>query len=359
MRFRIYGDWIITLCILMLTVFGLFFLYSASDGNTETVIKQLAFIILGFILFFLIAQLDPENFRRLAYFSLAASFLLMLITALFGPEINGAQRWIRIAGLSFQSSELFKISLPLTMATFLQFKKLPISMKDTFFCLFIIGMSALTVVIQPDLGTSLLVALSGLFVLFLAGLSWSFIGVTCGLLIIASPFIWNNLLRPFQKERILTLFNPESDPFGSGWNIIQSRIAIGSGGISGKGYGEGSQTHFNFLPETETDFIFAVAAEEFGFIGVLIILSLFLILSLRTLYFALNARDRFCRLVVGGLLLTFLFNLLVNISMVIGLIPVVGMPLPFLSKGGSSMITLFILFGIIMSIGTHKTLMQR
>ncbi|NCX77342.1 MAG: rod shape-determining protein RodA [Proteobacteria bacterium] len=336
MKFRIYGDWIITLCILMLTIFGLFFLYSASDGNTDTVIKQLAFIILGFILFFLIAQLDPENFRRLAYFSLAASFLLMLITALFGPE-----------------------SLPLTMATFLQFKKLPISMKDTFFCLFIIGISALTVVIQPDLGTSLLVALSGLFVLFLAGLSWSFIGVTCGLLIIASPFIWNNLLRPFQKERILTLFNPESDPFGSGWNIIQSRIAIGSGGISGKGYGEGSQTHFNFLPETETDFIFAVAAEEFGFIGVLIILSLFLILSLRTLYFALNARDRFCRLVVGGLLLTFLFNLLVNISMVIGLIPVVGMPLPFLSKGGSSMITLFILFGIIMSIGTHKTLMQR
>ncbi|MEK9650133.1 MAG: rod shape-determining protein RodA [Gammaproteobacteria bacterium] len=359
MKLRIYADWIITLCILMLSVFGLFFLFSASDGNIDAVLKQLAYIILGFILFFIIAQFDPENFRRLAYLLLGASFLLMVITAIFGPEINGAQRWIRLAGFSFQSSELFKISLPLTMATFLQFKKLPISMRDTFVCLFVIGISALTVAIQPDLGTSLLVALSGLFVLFLAGLSWPFIGITFGILVISSPFIWNNLLRPFQKERILTLFNPESDPFGSGWNIIQSRIAIGSGGISGKGYGEGSQTHFNFLPETETDFIFAVIAEEFGFIGVLVILSLFLILSLRTLYFGLNARDRFCRLVVGGFLLTFLFNLLVNISMVIGLIPVVGMPLPFLSKGGSSMITLFILFGIIMSIGTHKTLMQR
>jgi rod shape determining protein RodA len=359
MNIKLYGDWIIASCILMLTIFGLFFLYSASEGSFDIVLKQAVFVIIGFALFFSLAQIDPEHFRRLAYILLAGSFILMLITALFGPEINGAQRWIRVLGISFQSSELFKVSLPLSMATYLQYKKLPISMKDTFFCLFIIGISALTVAIQPDLGTSLLVALSGLFVLFLAGLSWSFIGITFGILIIASPFIWNNLLRPFQKERILTLFNPESDPFGSGWNIIQSRIAIGSGGISGKGYGEGSQTHFNFLPETQTDFIFAVAAEEFGFIGVVVILSLFLILSLRTLYFALNARDRFCRLVVGGLLLTFLFNLLVNISMVIGLIPVVGMPLPFISKGGSSMITLFILFGIIMSIGSHKTLMQR
>ena len=207
---------------------------------------------------------------------------------------------------------------------------------------------------QPDLGTGLIVALSGLSVLFLSGLSWSFIGGAFVLLVISSPLIWNVLLEPFQRQRIATLFNPESDPFGAGWNIMQSKIAIGSGGIFGKGFGNGSQTQLNFLPETKTDFIFSVIGEEFGFIGVLLLLSIYFFILMRCLYLALTARDRFCRLVIGGLSLTFAANLIINLCMVVGLLPVVGMPLPFISKGGSSLMSLFFAFGIITSMATHK-----
>ena len=173
-------------------------------------------------------------------------------------------------------------------------------------------------------------------------------------LVISSPFIWNILLAPFQRQRIATFFNPEADPFGASWNIIQSKVAIGSGGFFGKGFGEGSQTQLNFLPETETDFIFSVIGEEFGFLGVLLLLSIYLFILLRCFYLALTARDRFCRLVIGGLSLTFAANLIINLCMVVGLLPVVGMPLPFISKGGSSLISLFLAFGIIISMGTHK-----
>ena len=218
----------------------------------------------------------------------------------------------------------------------------------TIFCCFFL------VFRQPDLGTALIIACSGLFVLFLSGLSWSFMGGSFILLIMSSPFIWNILLQPFQRQRIATFFNPESDPFGASWNIIQSKVAIGSGGLLGKGFGEGSQTQLNFLPETETDFIFSVIGEEFGFLGVLLLLSIYLFLLLRCFYLALSARDRFCRLVIGGLSLTFAANLIINLCMVVGLLPVVGMPLPFISKGGSSLMSLFLAFGIIVSMGTHK-----
>ena len=190
--------------------------------------------------------------------------------------------------------------------------------------------------------------------LFLSGLSWGFMGGSFVLLILSSPFIWNILLQPFQRQRIATFFNQDIDPFGASWNIIQSKVAIGSGGFFGKGFREGSQTQLNFLPETETDFIFSVIGEEFGFIGVLLLLSIYLFILLRCFYLALNARDRFCRLVIGGLTLTFAANLIINLCMVVGLLPVVGMPLPFISKGGSSLISLFFGFGIIISMSTHK-----
>ena len=213
--------------------------------------------------------------------------------------------------------------------------------------------------IQPDLGTSLVILIAGLYVLFLAGLSWRFIGVSFGIFILSLPFIWNNFLEPFQRQRILTLLDPTADPFGSGWNITQSKIAIGSGGIQGKGYQMGSQAHLDFLPETETDFIFSVIAEEFGFIGVCILLSIFFFILLRCLYLALNARDRFCRLTIGGLSLIFLSTIFINLAMVIGIIPVVGMPLPFISKGGSSLLSFYLAFGIVISMATHKKLMQK
>lgn len=351
---KIYFDPYLFFSIFLISILGLFFLFSASNGNFEMVFKQSAYIALGLIIMMLISQPDPDLFRRTSGLFLIFALILMGITYMFGPEINGAQRWVRVGPFSFQSSELLKLALPIFLANFLFDKKLPIQSKEIIITLLIIFCAFFIVARQPDLGTGLIVALSGLFVLFLSGLSWSFIGGSFVLLIISSPFVWNILLQPFQRQRIATFFNPESDPFGASWNIIQSKIAIGSGGLFGKGFGEGSQTQLNFLPETETDFIFSVIGEEFGFVGVLLLLSIYLFILLRCFYLALSARDRFCRLVIGGISLTFAANLIINLCMVVGLLPVVGMPLPFISKGGSSLISLFFAFGIIMSMGTHK-----
>ncbi|MDB9813554.1 rod shape-determining protein RodA [Gammaproteobacteria bacterium] len=351
---KIYFDPYLFFSLFTLSVFGLFFLYSASNADISIVLKQSVYIILGFVLMILVSQADPDLFRRTSLMFMILSLLLLGITFLFGPEINGAQRWVRIGSFSFQSSELLKLALPIFLANFLFDKRLPIQSREIVITLVIICISFLLVARQPDLGTAVIVALSGLFVLFLSGLSWSFIGGAFITLIICSPLIWNVLLEPFQQQRVATFFNPGSDPFGAGWNIIQSKIAIGSGGIFGKGFGEGSQTQLNFLPETKTDFIFSVIGEEFGFLGVMLLLCLYFFILTRCLYLALNARDRFCRLVIGGLTLTFAANLIINLCMVVGLLPVVGMPLPFISKGGSSLISLFFAFGIITSMGTHK-----
>ena len=356
---KIYFDPYLFFSLFTLSVFGLFFLYSASNADIPIVLKQSVYIILGFVLMILVSQADPDLFRRTSLMFMILSLLLLGITFLFGPEINGAKRWVRIGSFSFQSSELLKLALPIFLANFLFDKRLPIQPREIVITLVIICISFFLVARQPDLGTAVIVALSGLFVLFLSGLSWSFIGGSFIALIICSPLIWNVLLQPFQQQRIATLFNPGSDPFGAGWNITQSKIAIGSGGIFGKGYGEGSQTQLNFLPETKTDFIFSVIGEEFGFIGVVILLSIYFFILMRCLYLALNARDRFCRLVIGGLTLTFAANLIINLSMVVGLLPVVGMPLPFISRGGSSLISLFFAFGIITSMGTHKKLLPQ
>ena len=351
---KIYFDPYLFFSLFTLSVFGLFFLYSASNADIPIVLKQSVYIILGFVLMILVSQADPDLFRRTSLMFMILSLLLLGITFLFGPEINGAQRWVRIGSFSFQSSELLKLALPIFLANFLFDKRLPIQPREIVITLVIICISFFLVARQPDLGTAVIVALSGLFVLFLSGLSWSFIGGAFITLIICSPLIWNVLLEPFQQQRVATFFNPGSDPFGAGWNIIQSKIAIGSGGIFGKGFGEGSQTQLNFLPETKTDFIFSVIGEEFGFLGVMLLLCLYFFILTRCLYLALNARDRFCRLVIGGLTLTFAANLIINLCMVVGLLPVVGMPLPFISKGGSSLISLFFAFGIITSMGTHK-----
>lgn len=351
---KIYFDPYLFFSLFTLSVFGLFFLYSASNADIPIVLKQSVYIILGFVLMILVSQADPDLFRRTSLMFMILSLLLLGITFLFGPEINGAKRWVRIGSFSFQSSELLKLALPIFLANFLFDKRLPIQPREIVITLVIICISFFLVARQPDLGTAVIVALSGLFVLFLSGLSWSFIGGAFITLIICSPLIWNVLLEPFQQQRVATFFNPGSDPFGAGWNIIQSKIAIGSGGIFGKGFGEGSQTQLNFLPETKTDFIFSVIGEEFGFFGVLLLLSVYLFILMRCFYLALNARDRFCRLVIGGISLTFAANLIISLCMVVGLLPVVGMPLPFISKGGSALLSLFLAFGIITSMGTHK-----
>ena len=356
---RIYFDQYLFISITLLSIMGLVFLYSASQGSTETIIKQSLFVVFGLILMFMLSQPDPDFYKNNALFFLILSIILIFLTMLFGKEVNGAKRWLDLGFFTLQSSEIIKIALPVFLAAYLYDKPLPINLFQTFITLVLIFTIVNFVRVQPDLGTSLVILVAGLYILFLAGLSWRFIGVSFGIFILSLPFIWNNFLEPFQRQRILTLLDPSADPYGSGWNITQSKIAIGSGGLEGKGYQMGSQAHLDFLPETETDFIFSVIAEEFGFIGVCILVSLFIFILLRCLYLALNARDRFCRLTIGGLSLLFISTVFINLAMVVGIIPVVGMPLPFISKGGSSLLSFYIAFGIIISMATHKKLMQR
>ena len=358
-RNKIYFDQYLFISITLLSIMGLVFLYSASQGNIETTIKQSVFVIFGLVLMFLVSQPDPDFFKNNSLFFLICSMILIFLTLIFGKEVNGAKRWLDLGFFTLQTSEIIKITLPVFLAAYLYDKSLPINLLNTFVALTLIFTIVNLVRIQPDLGTSIVILIAGLYILFLAGLSWRFIGVSFGLFVLSLPLIWNNFLEPFQRQRILTLLDPTSDPYGSGWNITQSKIAIGSGGIQGKGYQMGSQAHLDFLPETETDFIFSVIAEEFGFIGVCILLAIFFFILLRCLYLALNARDRFCRLTIGGLSLLFLSTIFINLSMVVGIIPVGGMPLPFISKGGSSLLSFYISFGIIISMATHKKLMQR
>ena len=356
---KIYFDQYLFISITLLSIMGLVFLYSASQENLETTLKQSFFVILGLVLMLILSQADPDFYKNNSLVFLIISVFLIILTLLIGKEVNGAKRWLDLGLFTLQSSEVIKISLPVFLAAYLYNKSLPINLFHTFIALVLIFFIANLVRIQPDLGTSLVIFIAGVYILFLAGLSWRFIGVSLGIFILSLPFIWNNFLMPFQKQRILTLLDPSADPYGSGWNIIQSKIAIGSGGIQGKGYQEGSQAHLDFLPETETDFIFSVIAEEFGFIGVCILLIIFFFILIRCLYLALNARDRFCRLTIGGLSLLFASTIFINLAMVVGIIPVVGMPLPFISKGGSSLLSFYMAFGIIISMATHKKLMQK
>ena len=358
-NFSIYFDHYLFISITLLSVMGLFFLYSASQEDLNTVIKQSIFVGFGLILMLAVSQPDPDFYKTFSGIFLVLSILLIFATMIFGKEINGAKRWLDLGFFTLQTSEIIKISLPIFLASYLYNKPLPISLKDTFITLILIGSIFFLVYRQPDLGTGLVVFMAGVYILFLAGLSWRFIFTSFGLIVLALPFLWNNFLQPFQRQRILTFMDPSNDPYGSSWNITQSKIAIGSGGMSGKGYQDGSQAHLNFLPEAETDFIFAVIAEEFGFVGVCILLSIFFFILLRCLYLAFNARDRFCRLTIGGLSLVFASTLFINLGMVVGIIPVVGMPMPFISKGGSSLLSFYIAFGIIISMATHKKLMQK
>ena len=358
-NFSIYFDQYLFISITLLSVMGLFFLYSASQGDLNTIIKQSIFVCFGLTLMLILSQPDPDFYKIFSNLFLLIAISLMFATMIFGKEINGAKRWLNLGFFTLQTSELIKIALPIFLASYLYNKPLPISLRHSLQTFLLICFIFYLVYSQPDLGTGLVVFMAGIYILFLAGLSWKFILTSFGLIILSMPFIWNNFLEPFQRQRILTFINPSNDPYGSSWNITQSKIAIGSGGMSGKGYQDGSQASLNFLPEAETDFIFAVIAEEFGFLGICILLFFFFFILLRCIYLAFNARDRFCRLSIGGLSLIFASTLFINLGMVVGIIPVVGMPMPFISKGGSSLLSFYIAFGIIISMATHKKLMQK
>jgi rod shape determining protein RodA len=284
--------------------------------------------------------------------------LLLLAVLFFGDVGKGAQRWLNLGVFKFQPSEMVKLAVPLMIAWYLAKQPLPPKLKTIALTFTLIAIPVGLIAKQPDLGTSLLVGSAGIFALFLAGISWRFIITLFGLAAAAAPVVWINM-HNYQKQRVLTFLDPEKDPLGSGYHIIQSKIAIGSGGLFGKGWFNGTQSQLDFLPERHTDFIFAVLSEEFGLVGVLLLLSLYLFVILRGLYIASQAQETFGRLLSGSLILVFFVYLFVNTGMVSGLLPVVGVPLPLVSYGGTSLVTLMAGFGILMSIHTHRKLLPR
>ena len=284
--------------------------------------------------------------------------MLLILVLAAGDVGKGAQRWLDLYVIKFQPSEMMKLITPMMLAWYLSEKPLPPTVKPLLISAILVIMPTVLIASQPDLGTSILVAAAGFFVVFLAGLRWRvLLGVfLAGLAFI--PVLWR-LMHDYQKQRVLTLLNPESDPLGSGYHIIQSKIAIGSGGIYGKGWLNGTQSQLDFLPERHTDFIFAVFAEEFGMMGAIVLLALYVFIILRGLYIASKAQDSFGRLLAGSLSLTFFVYLFVNVGMVTGVLPVVGVPLPLVSYGGTSMVTLMAGFGMLMSINSNRRLLSR
>ena len=337
--------------LILLCGFGLVVLYSASDQDMGQIRGQLIRLGIAFVAMFVMAQVPPANLRRWSLWLFGAGVLLLLAVLLVGQVGKGAQRWLDLGLFRFQPSELTKLAVPMMVAWFLAEKALPPHWRRLFGAGLMIIVPVLLIAVQPDLGTSLLVASAGIFVLFLAGLSWRFIS---GMIVTAIPLgwiLWRWGMRDYQRDRVLTFLDPERDPLGSGYHIIQSKIAVGSGGLYGKGWLNGTQSHLEFLPERTTDFIFAVLSEEFGFTGILLLLSIYLFIVLRGLYIAARAQDTYSRLLAGSLTLVFFVYLFVNVGMVIGILP------PLISYGGTSLVTIMAGFGILMSIHTHRKLL--
>ncbi|WP_301098773.1 rod shape-determining protein RodA [Otariodibacter sp.] len=347
-------DLLLLLGLLAITGYGLLVLYSASGANESMFVNRLIQVSLGLGLMILMALFPPNFYQKISpYLYILCIFLLVLVDVT-GEISKGAQRWLNLGFIRFQPSEIAKLSVPLMVATYLGNRALPPNFKDTVVALSIIVLPTLLVATQPDLGTAILICAAGLFVLFLAGLSWKLI--IAGVVFLAGfiPIMWFYLMHDYQKTRVLMLIDPEKDPLGAGYHIIQSKIAIGSGGIEGKGWMEGTQSQLEFLPEPHTDFIFAVLGEEHGLIGVLILLSLYLFIIARGLTVGAKATSTFGRIISGGTALLFFVYVFVNIGMVSGILPVVGVPLPLVSYGGTSYVTLMAAFGLMMSVYVHR-----
>ncbi len=345
----------LVLALVLLSLLGLATLYSASGQDMDMVRRQFIRLGVAFFVMFLLAQVPAHHIQRWAPWVFGAGLLLLVAVLLFGEIGKGAQRWLDLGLFRFQPSEIMKIAVPIMVSWFLAEHPMPPPPRALVMAILIILIPAVLIAKQPDLGTSLLIAGSGLFVLLLSGIRWGLIFKSLIVITAAAPLLWYGM-RDYQRERVLTFLDPESDPLGAGYHIIQSKIAIGSGGLYGKGWLNGSQSQLEFLPERSTDFIFAAFGEEFGFIGIVVLLALYVFILVRGLYIATQAQDTFTRLLAGSLILTFFVYIFVNIGMVTGLLPVVGLPLPLISYGGTSMVTIMAAFGIIMSIHTHRKL---
>jgi rod shape determining protein RodA len=352
MRFHI--DVPLLILLLVLSAYGLMVLYSASGQSMDAVYRQGRYLALAYLIMILGAQVSLKRYARWAPWLYLAGVATLIAVVLVGVGAKGAQRWLEVGGIRFQPAEIMKLVVPMVIAWFLAGRVLPPRLLAVLCALFLLAMPAALIVIQPDLGTALLIAASGLFVLFMAGIAWRYI---FGAVVLAAASAWPAWmygLKEYQKQRVLTMFNPESDKLGAGWNIIQSKTAIGSGGWLGKGWGQSTQSRLDFLPESHTDFIIAVLAEEHGLQGIILLMSIYLLILLRGFWIGARAQTSFGRMMAGSLTLTFFVYIFVNMGMVAGLLPVVGVPLPLVSAGGTSVVTLLAGFGILMAISTEK-----
>jgi len=352
---RFHIDLPLFLLLLLLCGSGLLILYSASGQGLAMVQKQALHYLIGFTALLVAAQIPPRLYQLLAPWAYLLGVLALIGVLVLGVSGKGAQRWLAIPGLPrFQPSELMKLALPLLIAWYIATKGSPPKLFTLAKAMILIAIPLVLILKQPDLGTSILIGASGILVLFFAGMPWWLIFSMISIVAACAPLMWFFVMHAYQKQRVLTFLNPESDPLGSGWNIIQSKTAIGSGGIEGKGWLQGTQSQLEFLPESHTDFIIAVLAEELGLIGVLFLLTVYFLIIMRGLYLASVCPSLFGRLLSGSLIVTFFIYVFVNIGMVSGLLPVVGVPLPLVSWGGTSVVSLLAGFGIMMSMHTHK-----
>ncbi|MFI0489583.1 MAG: peptidoglycan glycosyltransferase MrdB [Yersinia sp. (in: enterobacteria)] len=357
--YKMHIDLPFLICILALLTYSAFVMWSASGQDIGMMERKFGQITIGLVVMLVMAQIPPRVYESWAPYLYCVCVILLVLVDAFGQISKGAQRWLDLGFIRFQPSEIAKIAVPLMVARFMNRDVCPPSLKNTGIALILIFVPTLLVAAQPDLGTSILIAASGLFVLFLSGMSWRLIGIAALLVAGFLPILWFFLMHDYQQDRVMMLLDPESDPLGAGYHIIQSKIAIGSGGLSGKGWLHGTQSQLEFLPERHTDFIFAVLAEELGLIGVLILLGLYLCVIMRGLVIAAHAQTTFGRVMVGGLMLILFVYVFVNIGMVSGILPVVGVPLPLVSYGGSALIVLMAGFGIVMSIHTHRKMLSK
>lgn len=352
---RLHLDAPLLIALMLLSALGLLVLYSAADADQAIISRQAARISIGFVALVILAQIPPRVLRFWTPVLYAIGVVLLALVLVVGTQKKGAQRWLTIPGvMQFQPAEFMKLVVPGMVAWYFHERPLPANIKDVLLSLIIIAIPTGAIALQPDLGTALLVVVSGLIVLFIAGLSWKLILLAISLVASIAPLAYYFILHDYQRRRVITFLNPEADPLGDGWNIIQSKTAIGSGGPTGKGWFNGSQSRLDFLPESSTDFIFAVLGEELGFIGFFTLLTIYLVIVCRGLMISYQAHENFARLMAAALALTFFVYVIVNIGMVSGLLPVVGVPLPLVSYGGTSIITLLASFGVLMSIQTHR-----
>ncbi len=353
---KLHIDGPLLLGLLLLIMLGLLILYSASGQSINVIQQQTMRIGLSLLLMFGFAQVSPVTYQRWAPWLYSIGVILLFVVLFVGHIDKGGQRWLNLGFIRFQPSEMMKLAIPMFLASHFHKVHLPLSFRSIIFAAFIIAIPTVLTAKQPDLATGILLATAGCCVLLMGGLSWRLIGTLTTLAALSTPILWY-FMHDYQRQRVLTFLNPGRDPLGNGYHIIQSKIAIGSGGLFGKGWLNGTQSHLHFLPEHSTDFIFAVCGEEFGFVGSVLLILLLFTIVLRGLYITVRAQDTFTRLLAGGLTLTFFFSFFFNMGMVTGILPVAGLPLPLVSYGGSSMVTLMASFGILMSIQTHRKLL--